>query len=97
MHVSHSLAEWKARRRALQGRRIGLVPTMGALHRGHSSLVERCRRENDIVVVTIFVNPSQFNDAVDLERYPRTLDPDLALWSVIVLMAKAERYLRAAS
>jgi pantoate--beta-alanine ligase len=52
---------------------------MGALHRGHASLVERCRAENDIVVVSIFVNPSQFNDATDLERYPRTLDRDLAL------------------
>jgi pantoate--beta-alanine ligase len=52
---------------------------MGALHRGHASLVERCRRENDIVVVSIFVNPSQFNDPNDLERYPHTLDDDLAL------------------
>jgi len=52
---------------------------MGALHRGHASLVERCRRENQIVVASIFVNPSQFNDARDLDRYPRTLDSDLAL------------------
>ncbi len=52
---------------------------MGALHRGHSSLVERCRAENEVVVVSIFVNPSQFNDSADLERYPRTLDQDLAL------------------
>jgi len=52
---------------------------MGALHRGHASLVERCRRENEIVVVSIFVNPSQFNNPKDLERYPRTLDNDLAL------------------
>jgi pantoate--beta-alanine ligase len=52
---------------------------MGALHRGHGSLVERCRAENEIVVVSIFVNPSQFNDASDLQRYPRTLDQDLAL------------------
>jgi pantoate--beta-alanine ligase len=52
---------------------------MGALHRGHASLVERCRRENDIVVVSIFVNPSQFNDPKDLERYPRSLDNDLEL------------------
>jgi pantoate--beta-alanine ligase len=52
---------------------------MGALHRGHGSLVERCRAENDIVAVSIFVNPSQFNDATDLERYPHTLDQDLAL------------------
>ena len=52
---------------------------MGALHRGHASLVERCRGENEIAVASIFVNPSQFNDPGDLERYPRTLDADLAL------------------
>ena len=52
---------------------------MGALHRGHASLVERCRGENEIVVVSIFVNPSQFNDPKDLERYPQTLENDLAL------------------
>jgi pantoate--beta-alanine ligase len=52
---------------------------MGALHRGHASLVERCRGENEIVVVSIFVNPSQFNDPKDLDRYPRTLEQDLEL------------------
>src|SRR3974390_3080959 len=52
---------------------------MGALHRGHASLVERCRAENEVVAVSIFVNPSQFNDPKDLERYPRTLEQDLAL------------------
>jgi pantoate--beta-alanine ligase len=52
---------------------------MGALHAGHASLVERCRRENEIVVVSIFVNPSQFNDPADLDRYPRTLDRDMEL------------------
>lgn len=52
---------------------------MGALHRGHASLVERCRRENEITIVSIFVNPSQFNDPKDLERYPRPVDADLAL------------------
>jgi pantoate--beta-alanine ligase len=79
MHVWHRTADWLTRRGSLAGRRIGFVPTMGALHAGHASLVERCRRENDMVVVSIFVNPSQFNDPRDLERYPRTLDNDLRL------------------
>jgi pantoate--beta-alanine ligase len=79
MQVWNTVAEWADWRRALSGRSVGFVPTMGALHRGHASLVERCRRENEVVVVSIFVNPSQFDDPKDLERYPRTLDKDLAL------------------
>ncbi len=79
MLVWRTTAEWQERRRALAGHTIGFVPTMGALHQGHASLVERCRRENDIAVVSIFVNPSQFNDPTDLGRYPRTLDQDLTL------------------
>ena len=79
MHISNTVAEWMERRRAITAGRIGFVPTMGALHRGHASLVERCRGENEVVVVSIFVNPSQFNDPRDLERYPRTLDQDLAV------------------
>jgi len=62
-----------------EGKTIGLVPTMGALHQGHMSLVEKARAENDFVVVTIFVNPTQFNDPSDLDHYPRTLDQDLEL------------------
>ncbi|MDE6301370.1 MAG: pantoate--beta-alanine ligase [Muribaculaceae bacterium] len=64
-----------------QGKTVGLVPTMGALHAGHISLVERARRECDFVVVSVFVNPTQFNNQNDLVTYPRTVEADCELLS----------------
>lgn len=79
MRVWNGIAEWRQRRASMGSASVGVVPTMGALHSGHASLVERCRRENEIAVVTIFVNPTQFNDPTDLDRYPQTMEQDLAL------------------
>ncbi len=81
MKVIHTIKEMQAELSALKalGKTVGLVPTMGALHAGHASLVERCVRENDVTVVSIFVNPTQFNDQNDLIKYPRTMEADCAL------------------
>jgi pantoate--beta-alanine ligase len=62
-----------------QGRRVGLVPTMGALHAGHASLLGEAKAAGDVVIATVFVNPRQFNDAADLSAYPRTPEADYAV------------------
>lgn len=81
MELIQTIHELRAKLDVLrgEGKTIGLVPTMGALHAGHASLVKRAVAENDVVVVSDFVNPTQFNDKNDLAKYPRTLDADCRL------------------
>ncbi len=79
MKVVNRVAELEAALAGCPKEGIGFVPTMGALHAGHRSLVERARRENDLVVVSVFVNPTQFNDKNDLRNYPRTPEADCAV------------------
>lgn len=81
MKVIHTIKDLQAELSVLkaQGKKVGLVPTMGALHAGHASLVKRSVNENEVTVVSVFVNPAQFNDKNDLVKYPRTLDADCKL------------------
>lgn len=80
MEIIRSVAELRTKLNdARQKGSIGLVPTMGALHEGHLSLIQRARKENDTVVVSVFVNPTQFNNQTDLVTYPRTEEADVAM------------------
>ncbi len=78
MEIIQSLSEMQRRSEdsRRQGKSIGLVPTMGALHEGHLTLIRWCRAGHDLVIMSLFVNPTQFNSKADLDRYPRDLDAD---------------------
>ena len=79
MKTFYKVSELKQELSALERADIGFVPTMGALHAGHRSLVEKARKECKCVVVSVFVNPTQFNDKNDLRNYPRTPEADAAV------------------
>ncbi len=98
MNLHHSMKDWRTFRAGPEfaGKTVGFVPTMGALHEGHRELLRRARAENQRVVLSIFVNPAQFNDPADLAKYPRTLDSDLqvadGLVDDVMLPTAAELY-----
>ena len=79
MEVFHKISDYRSWHSKLkeEGLSIGFVPTMGALHEGHISLIEASKKENDITVCSIYVNPTQFNDQQDFEKYPRLIEDDM--------------------
>lgn len=79
MNIIRTVSEWKDAARRNAGRTIGFVPTMGGLHEGHVSLVRRAKSENDITVVSVYLNPTQFNDKKDFETYPADFSEDASL------------------
>ncbi len=79
MEVVYNIEDWQKIRHSFSSVDLGLVPTMGALHQGHLSLVSHAMRDNKFTIVSIFINPAQFNDPGDLSRYPRNLDKDLEI------------------
>lgn len=96
MNIAETIGQMKARRRSVSGS-VGFVPTMGFLHDGHLSLVQKAREENDVVVVSIFVNPTQFGPNEDFEAYPRDTQRDLSLLKnaytdIVFLPAWTEMY-----
>ncbi len=79
MEICYKIIDIKKKLRKLEGKRIGFAPTMGALHAGHLSLIERSKKENDYTVVSIFVNPAQFNNSEDFKNYPDRLKTDIEI------------------
>ena len=77
--VLRTVSELKAWRKSLGAKSVGVVPTMGALHPGHESLLLKAKAENEVILLTIFVNPTQFNNPEDLKKYPATWDQDLKM------------------
>ncbi|MCQ2583766.1 MAG: pantoate--beta-alanine ligase [Treponema sp.] len=79
MKIIKSAEEFKEIRKGLEGKSVGFVPTMGGLHNGHLSLIQRAIKENDVSVVSVYLNPTQFNDKKDLETYPANFEDDCNL------------------
>jgi pantoate--beta-alanine ligase len=81
MEIFKKIAPFRAFLKEIRrtGKSIGLVPTMGALHKGHLALIKTSQRQNSLTVCSIYVNPTQFNNPIDLQKYPRTLDQDVQL------------------